>query len=544
MSRSRDRFDLDHGDAGFPSFIDNRWKYRAIALLGGVAVLLIALVIVWNMFVVYVPPNQMLVITAKNGEPLPEGYVVAKEGQKGVQKKVLGEGYHFIVPIAYETELRDNYEIPPDKIGVVTNLGGQTPPEGRILVDNDEEKGIRRKVLPPGRHRLNPYAVKVDIEDATRINPGYVGVLRRLLGKESTSRFAQNDEEKGILRQVLQPGLYYINPKEYEVIHAEVGIYQTTFHYSENSRESSPGDFPAITFPVKDGNTIRMDCTIEWEMLPRDTPDLAALFGTRREGNRTLVDIQAIVRNLIKVRAEKISRDRGFNYRAQDFLEGEQREQFQKDFTDELERVCMEKQVQVRSAFIRRIVIPEDFLKEKRAKQVAVETRLTNEKRELTADAKAAKKEAEKAVDVAVAQVEAETARLVAGIDQDAANIELKADADVEKLTKEYEAKIALLDAEKTRVLGTAEAESKKLKETATAEIFKMKMEVFQDRPDAYLRYVMAQELNPKMVLRLFHSGPGTLWTNMGQKDMNFLMPVPGGSAPANPAPAEKAVQK
>jgi hypothetical protein len=36
-------------------------------------------------------------------------------------------------------------------------------------------------------------------------------------------------EEKGILREVLQPGLYFINTKEFEVIKEEIGIEQTTY---------------------------------------------------------------------------------------------------------------------------------------------------------------------------------------------------------------------------------------------------------------------------------------------------------------------------
>ena len=47
----------------------------------------------------------------------------------------------------------------------------------------------------------------------------------------------------------------------------------------------------------------------------------------------------------------------------------------------------------------------------------------------------------------------------------------------------------------------------------------------------------MAQELNPRMTLRLFQSGPGTLWTNLGNKGMNFLMPLPG---PAGKAEKER----
>src|SRR5947208_2120698 len=82
------------------------------------------------------------------------------------------------------------------------------PRAGRVLAEQDDEQGIRRQVLPPGAYRLNPYGFSVELVDATEIKPGYVGVLRRRLGRESRGRFADQPEEKGILRQVLQPGLY------------------------------------------------------------------------------------------------------------------------------------------------------------------------------------------------------------------------------------------------------------------------------------------------------------------------------------------------
>jgi hypothetical protein len=36
----------------------------------------------------------------------------------------------------------------------------------------------------------------------------------------------------------------------------------------------------------------------------------------------------------------------------------------------------------------------------------------------------------------------------------------------------------------------------------------------------------MAQRLNDNLQLRLFQSGPGTLWTNMGNKNLSFMMPL------------------
>jgi len=56
----------------------------------------------WSFCRFYVGPNEMAVITAKNGEPLPPGQILAKHGQRGVQEDVLGEGRHFLNPIAYD----------------------------------------------------------------------------------------------------------------------------------------------------------------------------------------------------------------------------------------------------------------------------------------------------------------------------------------------------------------------------------------------------------------------------------------------------------
>src|SRR5260370_36662814 len=98
--------------------------------------------------------------------------------------------------------------------------------------------------------------------DAIDVKPGGVGVLRRILGEEGKGRFAaEGGNEKGILRKVLQPGLYYINPKEFEVIQAEVGIYQTSFHKPDRPNQSDT----AITFTCQGGFPTAVACTSEWE---------------------------------------------------------------------------------------------------------------------------------------------------------------------------------------------------------------------------------------------------------------------------------------
>jgi len=49
---------------------------------------------------------------------------------------------------------------------------------------------------------------------------------------------------------------------------------------------------------------INMDCTIEWEILPKNVPDLAASYPELTEIEKNVVDQQA----------RKISQNRGLNY--------------------------------------------------------------------------------------------------------------------------------------------------------------------------------------------------------------------------------------
>jgi hypothetical protein len=483
-----------------------------------VVVALIVFLMTWNAFFKYVPPGKHLVVIAKDGALLPAGEVLADEGQKGIQRAVMGEGWHFVMPIIYTTEVKDNTIIPAGKVGIVTARGGKPLSEGRMLAE-EGEKGIQRHVLPPGTYRLNRYGYDVEMVDAVEIRPGFVGVLRRLLGKDGPGRFANGADEKGILRQVLQPGLYYINTKEFEVIKTEVGIFQTTFHYNADPARST-----AIAFTSKGGFPISMDCTIEWEVLPEHMPALVADFGSRRAVERTVIDLQA----------HTIGRDKGIDYGVQDFLEGSKREKFQEDFTQELVQVCGEKNVTVHSAFIRDIVIPEEYLTPIRAKQIAAEKELTNRAQEITRQTEAQVEREEQKVEQRAAEVVAETKRIVAAIDRQVENTQTRNQAEIEKMKAEYGAKIAALEAERIKVLGAAQSSVTKLKETATNSLYQLKMDVFQNDGNAFLRYSLAEQLNPKLALRLFHSGPGTFWTNMEGKGMNLMFPAPG----ANPKPA------
>lgn len=475
-----------------------------LPLIGG----LILFLLMWNTFFRYVPPGKILIVISKMGEELPEGQRLAdgSKNQKGILREVRGEGWHFVMPILFTTEIGDVTIIKPGEVGIVTARDGNPLPPNRELAQEGEQ-GIRQTVLPPGAYRLNPHGYTVEAVKMTRIEPGFIGVKRRLLLSNP------DEKEKGILKNdILQPGIYYVNTKEFEVIPCEIGVNQKTYQYIKDSPKST-----AITFRGQDGYEISLDCTIEYEILPQAWPDLVAEFGTW----------QKIEENVIDLYAKRICNDRGLNYGAEDFLIGVKREKFQADFRSELDKACQNKKVVVRNALIRNIIIPEKFLAPKREEQLSREKAITSEAMAETATTANEVAEAQREITKRVAEVQAETNLLVGLVDQDTDNVRKLNEADVENLRARYKAQLASLDSQRRKEVELAEAKVKELKETATSSIHKMKMDVFGREGDAYLRYTLAQELNPKMRLRLFQSGAGTLWTNMGDKSMNLFMPLP-----------------
>ncbi len=185
------------------------------------------LIWLWGFCRFYVPTDHMAIIISKTGKEIPSGQILAKPGEKGVQENVLGEGRHFRNPIFYEWEIRPLVYIPPGKVGIVTAKVGKELKQGEFIA-NKGEKGIWRGVLGPGKYRLNPYGYVIDIVDALSIPIGYVGVITSLSGEQVEAGKFASKNEKGVMADILQPGLYYINNKEFNVDVLEVGVNQVS----------------------------------------------------------------------------------------------------------------------------------------------------------------------------------------------------------------------------------------------------------------------------------------------------------------------------
>jgi hypothetical protein len=548
----------------------------------------------WGFCRFYVGPDQMAIITSKGGKPLPPGQILAKEGEMGIQEDVLGEGRHFRDPVMHDREIRPILIIPAGKIGIVTSKVGKDLPQGEFLAEPGQ-KGIWRRVLGPGKYRLNPHGYVVTIEDAVLIPLGYVGVITSLSGTQAPEGAFAGPGEKGVREDILQPGLYYVNPKAFQVNVLEIGVNQVSLlgreggavitkgqleshnvamealadnmlrqqaekrrdYYRQTEAEGQqniqilkesdmsslrqkaaqrapvvankpaargqphPDDSTRIlneyvTFPSRDGFQISLDMTVEFELQPERIAWLYRSYG----------DLPAVVDKIIMPQILSITRNKGSEYGAKDFIVGEGREKFQKDITEALSRTMTEKKIMTHNALIRHVDVPMQILDPIQKASLAIEQDLTNKERQNTARKQAELNTGLSLIDQRRVQVAQETlklkAEIVANQEKEVAEIQgetMKLAADIDKET-------AAVRADKTRTLGQAAADAMKLVEGERARGAQMKMLAFGD-PVAYSLWELASGLKPDIRINILHTGPGTLWTDLPKATLGEL----GGAA-------------
>jgi uncharacterized membrane protein YqiK len=179
------------------------------------------------------------------GRPMPSGRVVATEGEVGIQADVLKPGLHLIKwPFEKVIQKFPLIEVSPDEIGVIDAIDGEPLPTGGIFAPDRAQnahnnfqdpiafikqggiKGIQLRTLPPGLWPIHPYLFRVSISKVTEIPQGKVGIVAsadgapldagRLLGKaiqahrnfQDAEQFIASGGQKGPQVEILTPGTY------------------------------------------------------------------------------------------------------------------------------------------------------------------------------------------------------------------------------------------------------------------------------------------------------------------------------------------------
>ena len=202
--------------------------------------------------------NQVGILT-KNmfGRKMPEGQIIARHGQIGVQASTLMPGLYWKAPIIWSFTKVPVETVDIDSIGVVESIDGDPLPKGRVLADevecnqfqdaemflaNHGKKGPQIGILRPGTYRINSRLFNITRAPAVRIAEntigiavakdgiplptGYVIAPKALNddGTEADHKAYQNGQlfidskgYRGPQLDTLQPGIYYINPNLFDI---------------------------------------------------------------------------------------------------------------------------------------------------------------------------------------------------------------------------------------------------------------------------------------------------------------------------------------
>lgn len=228
---------------------------------------------------VTIAADELGVITATDGEPMPSGRIYAEDragtmhdnfqdpvaflrngGIRGKQLRFLTNGTFKIHPLLFKVEKIKKTVIPQGAIGVVTAADGVPLEQGQLLgksvqahdsfqkaeifLTQGGQKGPQIQFLRPGTYNIFTDMFAVDLHPAVTVRDDQVGMVEARDGRpmaredvvaptpdvqthnsfQDGQAFLDNGGFRGPQESVLRPGTYYINPYLFAVINAPLTV--------------------------------------------------------------------------------------------------------------------------------------------------------------------------------------------------------------------------------------------------------------------------------------------------------------------------------
>ncbi len=200
---------------------------------------------------VIVPEDKIGLVTKKfvlfgEHKELPDGRILATQGEAGFQAKTLAPGLYFWMWVwQYEVDMESFTIIPEGKIGLILSKDGVEIPIGNILgkyvecdnfqdagsfLMNGGQRGRQTSYITAGSYRINTLLFQVSTTDMIRIQESMVGIITTLDGLpieigqiagklvdghnnfQDFDLFLANGGNRGLQPQVILAGSYNLNP--------------------------------------------------------------------------------------------------------------------------------------------------------------------------------------------------------------------------------------------------------------------------------------------------------------------------------------------
>jgi regulator of protease activity HflC (stomatin/prohibitin superfamily) len=273
-----------------------------------------------------IPYGKVAVVLATDGTPMSPGRLLGrrvdghnnfqdgqafleKGGQKGPQIDLLQPGTYRINSKLFEVKISDAVVIPAKRVGMVTAKDGQALPpseyvaksvpnhrdfqDGSAFLTDSGQRGPQLDFLKPGTYYINPYMFDVAPDEVLQVQRGEVAVIVSNIGREpaplpitpkpdeeaAIERYVVDAGFRGIQRDVLGPGMYYLNKLAYTP-HIIPTTNITIDWATESGDDKSSRAFNPLAIVSKDGFEMTVEVKVIIRVLPQQAPHMVARIGT------------------------------------------------------------------------------------------------------------------------------------------------------------------------------------------------------------------------------------------------------------------------
>ena len=362
---------------------------------------------------IQVPNNGIGVVLATDGRPIAPGRLLGKRveghnnfqdgqaflenaGQKGPQIDILLPGSFRINTKLFEVKVQPATIIPSQSIALVTARDGEPLPLTEYVAKSIEghrefqdasafllsggQRGPQLDFLRPGTFYINPLMFDVKLDSVLPVQRGEVAVIVSNVGKDPSEiisatrgvdrtgdlhdvlkdgveRYVVDAGYRGIQREVLGPGTYYLNKWAYTP-HI-IPTTNITIDWAESPSGSGPTVFNPLSIVSKDGFEMTISVKVIIRVLPQQAPHMVARIGT----------IENLIEHVIHPLIDSSFRNQASSSEAMKFMQDRHEEQrkAEEHIMDELRKY----HVECVSVLICQIVLPERLMETLTNKVVA-----------------------------------------------------------------------------------------------------------------------------------------------------------------------------
>ena len=368
-----------------------------------------------------IPKGRIGLVTAMDGNPIPTGRLLAQHvdghasyqngqmflsnrGQKGPQIDVLLPGAYRINTALFKVEIREATEVPADYVGITTALDGAPLPLGEFVAMSDPghndfqnaakflelrgQRGPQYDALRPGTYYINPWMFSVKQVNVTVVERGEVGVVVSNVGKKasdapvadkstdlsgvvgSNERYVVPDGYRGIQKDVMGPGRYYLNTAA-----AMIYVINTT-NITIDWDKDEKTKFNPLKVISKDGFALAVSVKVVVRVRPEQAPYMVAKIGS----------IENLVDHVIHPMIDSSFRNQASTTSAMGFMQERQDEQRKAEERARAELNAYH--VDCVSVLICQIELPQDLMDTQTKKIIAEQQKAMYEAEQVTEQAR------------------------------------------------------------------------------------------------------------------------------------------------------------